>query len=311
MRSPKRMLILALMLALVSGFANRTVNAAPSLHFSDLPGVFEMFLPPPAPTPIPIWGADLPEPEIPFIPALPVPTPTPMPTPPPPLPTPTPVPVPTAIPDLIPGPPTATAPPHHIRGFADVAGHWALDAILFAHDRGMVNYQNNNARPNAPITRGEFAFALEAWISVNYFQLQSLGFTYDGLGLNVVGVPYGHPMRPSIESLARFGLVGGDVDFLPDEYVQRQEAARILLNLFLRLPNSRFNEFYFAMLDADNVLSRYNDQSRVSAWARDAVAVMTDNGFMTGSGGSFRPQASLTRAEAYVVFQNIELELLN
>jgi hypothetical protein len=318
-------LVLALLLASVSGFADRRAYAAPALHFSDLPGVFDMFLPPPAPTPVPIWGSDLPEPEfvpIPIRPPVQAPQPAPMPitpsvpdvptaTPQPgvSVPVPTPAPTPPPLTPQIPVPQVTPAP--QPGGLADISGHWAHDAIMSAHNHGMINIQNNNVRPNDPITRGEFAYALMGWIDANYGLLRTLGFTYDGTALNVVGVPHDHPLRARIADLAAMGLVGGNVDFMPDENVQRQEAARILLNVFLRLPDSRFNEFYFAALDVENVLGRYNDQTRISAWARDAVAIMTDNDFMSGTGSNFRPQVSLTRAEAYVIFQNIERSLRN
>jgi len=312
----KVFLTLTLGLAVVTGFANRSATlAAPPLHFSDLPGVYDMFLPPPPPTPPPVWDAELPEPT-PVIPVVPVPVPTPVyvpapvhvPTPtPPPIPTPTPSPEPTPTPIPTPSPTPAAA--YQPRGLQDVAGHWAQGAIVYAFDRGMINIQNNNARPDAEITRGEFAFALDGWIAANYILLQSLGFTYDGIAHDVVGVTPDHPMYASIASLGRMAVMRGEVDFMPDAYVQRQDAAQILRNLIVRLTSSRFDAFYFDSLDVENILSAYNDQSRISAWAREAVALMTDNNFMGGSGGNFRPQVNLTRAEAYAIFQSIEMSL--
>ena len=302
-RKFKLFLVLVLMLAVVSGIANRSATyAAPPLHFSDLPGVFDMFQTPPPPTPEPIWGTELPEPIIPAPAPIPVhvpdfaPVPTPIPTP---VPTPVPAPSPTPV--------------YQPRGLADIAGHWAQDAILYAFDRGLINVQNNNVRPNAAITRGEFAFVLDGWIAANYSLLQSLGFTY-GTPRTVIGVPDYHPMRASIVSLATMDLVGGDGDFLPDAYLLRQEAASLLLMFLLRIPNSIFNEQYFATFTEPNVediLSVYNDQTRISLWARVAVAVVTDSGFMGGASGNFRPQGQLTRAETYSIFQSIELSLRN
>lgn len=250
----------------------------------------------PAPVPVP-------EPELtPGLTPDPAPEPAPDTYPPTQEPTPEPIPAPAPEPAPTPDPGPAT-----LTGPQDIAGHWAEGAILYAFNRGLINMPPDNIiSPNQRITRGEFAFSLDRWFTANLGQLHALGFTYEGAALPVVGVPANHPFRGSIESLAAMGMIGGEVDFMPDEYVQRQEVSRIWLNLFLRLPNSSFNTAYFSGLNVDEVLGEYRDGTRIASWARDAVAVMTDREFMGGSGGNFRPTDTLTRAEAYVIFQNIE-----
>jgi len=317
MRRKKILVIVASLPILI--LSTNMVYAAPPLHFNELPGVFDMFLPPPPPAPLPQWIPAEPvfefEPEIVERetweepdewldidwdaeiwqePAPPVYIPTPEPAP---IPEPEPEPVPEVV--------------YHPRGLTDVAGHWAQQSILFAFDNGLVNvFPDNTVRPNQPITRGEFAFAFDGWIAANYALLQVLGFTYDGDASAVTGVPFDHPFRANIESLAIMGMVGGNAPFMPDEQVQRQEVSRILLNLFARLPNSVFDGAYFHNLDTETILAQYRDQTWIAEWARDAVAVMTDRGFMGGAGGTFRPQDPLTRAETYATFFNIQRNLI-
>jgi len=306
--------------ALVAMLGSQTVLASrtpPPLTFTELPGVLDMFLPPPPPPPIPM-------PE--WIPAAIEPWDTmpdyaadlfdffeyfgyaeevyvPMPTPTPPMLEPVPEPVPT---------PAPTPPPaaEHPRGLTDISGHWAEGAIVYAFDRGMVHVQPNmTVQPNQAVTRGEFAFMLDGWVNANVDILHMFGFTFEGSNLSVVGVPADHVFRSNIDSLAFFGLVGGDADFGPDVLVQRQEITRILLNMLVRLPYSNFDSNYFAQLNTSAVLRRFDDEEQIAGWARDSVAVMADRGFMGGAGGSFRPSANLTRAEAYATFQNIERHL--
>ena len=321
-------------------FRNNVVSvyAAPPLHFRELPNVDDVSPPAPTPAPTPSWDdwedwratddneddpdlADATAPEYTPAPAVtptpvatPIPdtTPTPVATPvPTPIATPTPVPepVPTPVASPTPAPEATSTPVTHPRGLTDIAGHWAESAIIYAYDRNLIHGTGPTVGPNQNITRGEFAFSLNQWILANYDLLISLGFTYDGVGLAVVGVPGNHMFRGSIDSLAAMGMIGGDTAFLPDEYVQRQEASRIWLNFFLRLNNSTFTEAYFRGLNVEAILEQYNDQSRIAAWARDSVAVMTDRGFMSGAAGNFRPAAALTRAEAFAAFQNVERTL--
>jgi len=287
-----------------------TVFAAPPLHFTELPGVHDMFLPPPAPTPTPVTVL---EPIFPVpVPVL-IPAPAPLPAPAQiPSPSPIPSPAPTAAPTPTPSPSPTPIPAYYPRGLRDISGHWAEQAIIYAFDRGLISVSSGQTvRPDENITRGEFAFILHRWIMINYELLQSLGFTYSGVNLSVIGVADDHPFRFSIDALAHMGMIGGEAPFMPDEQVQRQEISRIWLNLFLRLPDSSFTLAYFNALGVDTILAQYNDQDRIAAWARDAVAVMTDRGFMGGAGNNFHPTNALTRAEAYVVFESIERFLIS
>ncbi|MCL1988259.1 MAG: S-layer homology domain-containing protein, partial [Firmicutes bacterium] len=226
---------------------------------------------------------------------------TPEPTP---IPTPEPTPEPTPIPTPEPPPIPQTAGP------SDIAGHWAESAILYAFNRGLTgNLQSNQpVFPDQQITRGEFAAYLERWITANYATLANLGFSYDGQALPIIGVAEDHPLLPSLHSLAQMGMIGGNVPFMPDEPVQRQEASRILLNLLLRLPNSSFDVQYFSNLNVEQTLSRFSDQASIAGWARDSIAVLVDRGFLFGP-PNIRPTAIMTRAEIFITFQYMETGL--
>ena len=279
-------------LLLIFMLSSQVVSAAPPLHFTDLPGIHDVFRSPPLPgAPTPDWIPDtlsfwetaisvVQEDDAEIL-----------------------APLPFADALILPSYPM----PAYTSGLADISGHWAEQAILANFNRGIVHIPSgNNVMPNQSITRGEFAFSLDRWITANYNLLQSMGFTYTGANLAVIGVPDYHPFRTSINSLALIGMVGGDVDFMADEYVQRQEASRIWLNLLLRLGHSDFNAAYLSRLNVEDILSQYQDQERIAAWARDSAAVMTDRGCMGGAGGNFRPTDALTRAEVHMIFQNIE-----
>ena len=297
-----RLKIIAALL-LVFALGSQSFSAAPPLHFTELPAVLDMFRPPPPPdASAPDWIPDALsfwETAIPIAPEeadylaegeeiI--------------------IPLPLAEATMLPAPPRPLD--QYQPGIGDIAGHWAEQAILANIERGMVHIQaEGNVQPNQPITRGEFVFSLDRWITANYSLLQSMGFTYTGANLAVIGVPHDHPFRASIDSLALLGMIGGDVAFMADEYVQRQEVSRIFLNLFMRLSDSSFDIAYFAGLNVSAILSQYYDEEDIAGWARDSVALMTDRGFMGGAGGDFRPTDAITRAEAHMTFQNIERHL--
>jgi len=301
-----RLLFFVFGLFISVGLVNHTAYAAaPPLHFGELPGIFDSFMPLPAPTPIPpvmenIVEAEpldmyLPEPDmLPSVPQITEPTPQ-------------------AV-ELTPQPePPAPAPvmmaPVYPRGIRDIAGHWAEQAVVTAFDRGMVNINPENmlARPGENTTRGEFVLALDRWITANNELLYALGFASPGTPLTVLGVPDNHPFFPSINSLAQRGMIGGEAPFMPDEFVSRQEISRIFFNLFLRLNNSGFEEVFLPTFNTEVALLNITDAADTASWARDSVAVMFDRNLMSGyADGSFRPTTPMTRAETYSTFQNVE-----
>jgi len=156
------------------------------------------------------------------------------------------------------------------------------------------------------MTRGELVFMLERWVVANYDLMVSRGFTYPGVEIAVMGVPLDHPFIDNINSLAYFGFIGGNSPFAPDEYVTRAEMSLLFLNILRRAPDS-FDDNYFDLLNIDEILSQYNDQRSIAAWAREAVAVMTDKGFLSGyEDGNFRPTRRLLRSEAFSAVTNID-----
>ena len=294
-----RLLFFVFVLFISVGLVNRTAYAvAPPLQFGELPGIFDSFMPLPAPTPIPPIMENIvevepldqyfPEPDMSLPSAPQAAAPTPQPEPPP--------------------APVMMAPVYP-RGIRDIAGHWAEQAVITAFDRGMVNINSENmlARPGESTTRGEFALALDRWITANNDLLYALGFASPGTPLTVLGVPDHHPFFSSINSLAQRGMVGGEAPFMPDEFVSRQEVSRIFFNLFLRLNNSGFEEVFLPTFNTDVALLNVTDAGDTASWARDSVAVMFNRNLMLGyADGSFRPTTPMTRAETYSTFQNVE-----
>jgi len=156
------------------------------------------------------------------------------------------------------------------------------------------------------MTRGELVFMLERWIIANYDLMVSRGFTYPGIEISVMGVPADHSFIENINSLAYFGFIGGTSPFAPDEYVTRAEMSLLFLNILRRAPGA-FDDNYFALLNVDEILGNYNDDSAIAAWAREAIAVMTDKGFLSGyEDGNFRPARRLLRSEAFSAVTNID-----
>ncbi len=241
------------------------------------------------------------------------PTPSPIQAPVPTLaPTPKPTPVPTTVvsvqPSIIPASFNESTQPT----FPDIKGHWAENAILYCYDRGLVNtYGGNIINPNKPITRAEFAYSLSRWIDENKSLLAKLGAVHKSTSPKFTDVLAESSFSKEINSVASKGLMNGASNlFRPNDNLIREEACSIWVTLFKQLTNCTIDEAYLSQLKTDKIVDKYNDNKTISNWARQAVAVMTDQKFINGyPNGSFNASGVITRAEAYTIIANIELQL--
>ena len=85
----------------------------------------------------------------------------------------------------------------------------------------------------------------------------------------------------------------GNDRYDPERPVSRQEMAKIF-TIYLGLEPGAPVE--------------YKDQAQIAAWAEDYVRAVTNHGLMQGSGGSFRPNGTATRAEIATILMRLDEE---
>ncbi|WP_189015504.1 S-layer homology domain-containing protein [Paenibacillus marchantiophytorum] len=103
---------------------------------------------------------------------------------------------------------------------SDVKGHWAEKTVdTFVKLNIIQGYGDGTVKPDAPITRAEFASIITRVFAI------STGTNH--ADLNDIG---NHWAKQAIESLAKAGVIGGygDGSFQPDKTISREEMAVIL-----------------------------------------------------------------------------------
>src|SRR5690625_4122319 len=108
---------------------------------------------------------------------------------------------------------------HVEAAFTDVAGNWAKDSIEALADRGIIGgYPDHTFRPDAPVTRGEFASLL-----ATAFPIPAAGeVMFPDIG--------NHWASGAIRALTSAGYFEGYTDgqFRPNQSITRAESAAVL-----------------------------------------------------------------------------------
>lgn len=174
-----------------------------------------------------------------------------------------------------------------IEAFAatDTSGHWAEASINRWINSGFINgYPDGTFRPNNAISRAEFVTIAN----------KAFGFTRSQ-GISFDDVKPGYWAYGEIQKGVAAGYIQGDSNgkFRPGSAVTRQEAAVMLSNL------KRYN-------NDEAGAYNYTDRGDMASWAVGAIGAVSRNGIMSGyPNGTFRPQQSLTRAEAVAALQKV------
>lgn len=174
-----------------------------------------------------------------------------------------------------------------IEAFAatDTSGHWAEASINNWINSGFISgYPDGTFRPNNAISRAEFVTLAN----------RAFGFTRSQ-GISFDDVKLGYWAYGEIQKGVAAGYIQGDSNgkFRPGSAVTRQEAAVMLSKL--------------KGYDSDEAGAyNYTDRGDMANWAVGAIGAVSRNGIMSGyPNGTFRPQQSLTRAEAVASLQKV------
>ena len=166
------------------------------------------------------------------------------------------------------------------------AWHWAFDFVEDLSDRGLINgYPDGSFKPDSEITCGEF--------------IKMLYISQTGKSLD-------QPRESWALNYYREGLRMG---LYTDEEVAVSELYEVIprKNMALMTGNIIASNGLAGKVDAENVIESISDVFRSTDHAYE-IALSYDTGILTGyTDGSFRPENSLTRAEAVtVIFRLME-----
>lgn len=177
---------------------------------------------------------------------------------------------------------------------SQIESHWAYDALTFCLDHGFLSREaDGRVRPNKPITRGEFVTSLAKFCGVDesYRYYAETGYR---------DIASGSELAPYVKWARDAGLMdGSNGAFYPDDYLTREQMATVVARYLTALGRA----------PGGAAQTAYKDQSRISAWALDGVALCTREGILQGSNGAFLPKGKFTRAQtAAIVYRLSEME---
>lgn len=185
------------------------------------------------------------------------------------------------------------AVPASAKTFSDVpSNHWAYKVIDEVSNEGiMIGTGTGIFSPNTQLTRAEYTAIL-----YNFAPDKSNGIGYK-YSLNDVNDD------DWFADAAEWGVSNGIIkevgdDFKPNDPVTREIMAEMTYRYILKyIPN---------YLDIDVSSAGYSDESTFSDRYTQAINVLTNNGLLAGrEGNAFKPQGTLTRAEAAAMASRI------
>lgn len=167
----------------------------------------------------------------------------------------------------------------------DYEGHWAKEAIdrwsTYEVVKGM---ENGDFKPNESVTRAELATFLN----------RTFQFTEVETNRKYEDLTPGAWYSEAIANVTGRGIMyAPGSKFEPSKAATREEVAYALAKAY--------------SVKADSATEiKLTDIEDISAWAVDSVKALVQNGFIKGNpDGSFKPKASITRAEVVTLLENL------
>lgn len=179
----------------------------------------------------------------------------------------------------------------HTVSFTDLpTSHWAYRYIADMVNRKVIDgYPDKKFRPNNTISRAEFA---KIMVTASGIQAKKVNYS------SFSDVPVTNWASPFVEAvkdyMTGYRTANGQYIFNPNAPALREDIAVALVKLkgydVNRLP------------DHSTIQAMFKDYAGISESAKDYVALAVENGLVSGfHDETFRPQATVTRAEATVM----------
>lgn len=177
--------------------------------------------------------------------------------------------------------------------FKDISGHYAERQIIALYRMGVVNGTNEAMyNPNKQLTRAQFASMLMNTITDVESDVK------DSPAFKDID---NHWAKEDIVQLYKLGVINGSspVAFNPNKPITRQQAAA-MMERYLVLTGTDTDKF-------SNTLP-FNDNDKISEYARSGVSVLVNMGVVDGDpNGFFNPADTLTRGQmAKILYGVIE-----
>ncbi|RED84238.1 S-layer homology domain-containing protein [Cohnella phaseoli] len=184
----------------------------------------------------------------------------------------------------------------HPLEFADVAQHWAKDAVNDMGSRMVIGgVGNRQFDPDRDITRAEFAAIV----------VRGLGLKPEEGAASFSDVKASDWYNGAVKTAHAYGLVGGmgDGTFRPNDKITREQAMKIVADAMkLTALKNELN----SIQTSEQALQPFKDRSSAASWARSGIADSVRAGVVTGRNATtLAPKAYITRAETAAIVQRL------
>jgi predicted extracellular nuclease len=178
--------------------------------------------------------------------------------------------------------------------FADVASHWAKkDVELLANKMVVDGVSNTSFSPEANVTRAQFATMLT----------RALGLAEDKSSSRFIDVKTSEWYAGSVGVAASQALIEGfeNGTFMPNEEITREQMA-VMATRAMKFAGKTPE----ASTSTDSLLTKFQDQNKISTWARNEIMASMKASIMDGMSDTvFAPDQQATRAQAAVMLKRL------
>ncbi|WP_372631046.1 fibronectin type III domain-containing protein [Cohnella sp.] len=184
----------------------------------------------------------------------------------------------------------------HPLEFADVAKHWAKDAVNDMGSRMVIGGVGNGLfSPDRDITRAEFAAIV----------VRALGLKPETGAAPFSDVKESDWYNGAVKTAHAYGLIDGmgDGTFRPNDKITREQAMTIIAEA---MKLTGLNNGRNAVGTREEALEPFADRASAAGWARSGIADSVRSGIVTGrNSATLAPKAYMTRAETASIVQRL------
>lgn len=167
---------------------------------------------------------------------------------------------------------------------------WAIDPIDLLYEKNIISGDGKgNFLPSNNTIRGDFMLMLvktldiQADFNTNFTDVPKSSYYFNAIGVcKALGITTGT----------------GNNLFLPKSYISRQDMM-VQVYKAMKVSGKTF-------IEADSTeLNKFNDAEIVSGYAKQAVATLVKNGYVSGSNNQISPRSLTTRAEIAAILSKL------